>query len=579
MPRTARLLRPPLFVVAAVLLASLVSAQRRVMDFDSAKKMYDESLSIAALSLRARGIEVLASTGDARAITILERRYRKPEEPTYQIKYLVAGSLGEMSRRPLSAEGAGQLWTFARSMGADLDAWLKFNALRVHIAKCGGSEAFKSAESKVGCFERAAALEALAQAGKLEALAVVEKLASAKLSGTALEQRVLFSACASALMYLSNSKDKPEFAAAARPLIMLLDHKKIEEPLKLVIARHLSYVFNTEKLWISAEPWLKLLESKPAEDPDSKTVARRPTFFGLEGRGKRTIYVIDLSDSMLKKLSGAEIEDIKKRTPVTGPGGEKPDPKKPGLPWDKIKTRFDAAREVLKLSLRELPNDVHFAVVMFGTNARLLNATQRLVPAALGNVAQAINELDNIRPGSPTEDRPEGVLMGDTNMHAGLVRAFRMAADGLISGEDEHVNAKTFFGGCDTIFVLSDGDPNTDDYPGLGPIEKNRGSWDAESGKMTKGDGRDTQYTYHGPYAQDMYLLRDLRRMNLFRKVEINCVGVGESNDSLLVAIARNGLGTVAKVGKDSTSRPSPVPAPPKRPAPEKPPEPDHDKN
>jgi hypothetical protein len=36
--------------------------------------------------------------------------------------------------------------------------------------------------------------------------------------------------------------------------------------------------------------------------------------------------------------------------------------------------------------------------------------------------------------------------------------------------------------------------------------------------------------------------------MNLFRKAEINCVGIGEANHGLLDRIARLGCGTAIKI-------------------------------
>ena len=53
------------------------------------------------------------------------------------------------------------------------------------------------------------------------------------------------------------------------------------------------------------------------------------------------------------------------------------------------------------------------------------------------------------------------------------------------------------------------------------------------------------EYTDHR-----LYLFEDVQRMNLFRQVEIHCVGVGEASKGFLEALAGNGLGRVRMIGK-----------------------------
>ncbi|MCC6574477.1 MAG: hypothetical protein IT462_11875 [Planctomycetes bacterium] len=551
-------------VLCLATVVTLASAQDPAA-YDRAKTAYDESRGIGALLRRSEGIFGLAYTGDERAVGVLAERYKTAETPANQVKYLVAGALGELGATKLKATGAKPLWDFAKDQHKDLDGWLTYNALMTCVPRLGCEAALEVINARGATeFERAAAISALAHSARKEVLPVIPKLLEGKL-GNALEQRVVLSACAGALLYLADLSKEKEFIAAARAVINQLDNAKLAEDTKLIIARHLARVFLTEKLWLNAEPWLRLLDAKPAlpEDDKGKTAARRPTFFGLEGRGKRIAYVIDLSDSMLIPLKDEEIADLKKRV-VTGKPGDKPEVKEEGIPWDRVKCRFDAAREVLKLSLRRLPEDASFFVVTFGTECKLLECTRRFLLATERNVGSAIAELDAITPGPVGPDRPNGTLMGDTNLHGGIVRAFRMGVGGLISGDDEHVNAATFAGGCDTIFVLSDGAPNTDDYPGLGELTTGmKGSVDREAGKShTSGGVVQGRVRYTGPYAVTFHIVRDVRRMNLFRKVEINCVGVGESDDYLLEQIAGAGLGSLAKVGaRAKTIQADPVPA------------------
>ena len=74
---------------------------------------------------------------------------------------------------------------------------------------------------------------------------------------------------------------------------------------------------------------------------------------------------------------------------------------------------------------------------------------------------------------------------------------------------------------------------------------------------------RTPQLNYHGPYAGfpnvtgrpspgqiDCWLIRDIRRMNAFRRVRLHCVGLGEANETLLESLAAIGNGQVFIVGK-----------------------------
>ena len=42
-------------------------------------------------------------------------------------------------------------------------------------------------------------------------------------------------------------------------------------------------------------------------------------------------------------------------------------------------------------------------------------------------------------------------------------------------------------------------------------------------------------------------LVEDVKRLNLFREVEIHCIGIGEANMGLLNQISRIGLGTATR--------------------------------
>jgi hypothetical protein len=268
-----------------------------------------------------------------------------------------------------------------------------------------------------------------------------------------------------------------------------------------------------------------------------------------------------MSDSMLAPLTGKEREEIRRpppRGPVTGERG-KPEEKEPEkeediedeLPWDKIRTRFDAAREYLKLSLQQLQEDQSFCVIWFGTEAAPLRATRTLVPASRGNISAAIRELDNIRAGPATPDRRYGTLKGNTNMHGGLHRAFKVHQRGMLR-EQEYVDPTVFFTGADTIFLFSDGDPTWDDWPAV----DRRDPWDQTGDPESRTPHPDQEnLNFPGPYGHHIksvahgFLADDIRRLNLFRRAEIHCIGIGEVSYGVLAGIARWGDGQVKMVG------------------------------
>ncbi|MCA8956603.1 MAG: hypothetical protein KDC87_11050, partial [Planctomycetes bacterium] len=98
-----------------------------------------------------------------------------------------------------------------------------------------------------------------------------------------------------------------------------------------------------------------------------------------------------------------------------------------------------------------------------------------------------------------------------------------------------------------TIFLLSDGAPSMDDFYiedkdyGEGKVV-----YDHEQKKEAP---RRERLWYHGPYDQSQWLRADVDRMNVFRKVQVHCVGIGEADLGLLRGIASATMGQVHLVG------------------------------
>lgn len=544
-------------------------------DLRDALRDYRRSISRPALYLRVKAIEALAKTRDPKALKQLVRRYKRPEPPEQHVRYLVAGVCAET----FTGEEHGEAWAaWLAKEDAREDAWLWYLGQRVR-ARYAGSAPLREAiaDERLDPFLRAASLHALARsetpAATLEAISTLLAAGGPEVKKRdELERAVLVEACAAALSRCARKRGTPEFSQAIERVIDQLERDDLLARTPWVIGRRLATTLGVEELYTSAEAWRKLLAVKQANQAAAGTPGRTrlrsvalgpgrsvPRFFGIEGTGSRVAFLIDCSDSMLKPLTEEEKEEIKRR-PVTGsarrhdkrgqpqsdpPQGDPPQGDPPQeldelskqLPWSRIHSRFDAAREALKLSLQALGPKMQYVVIPFGKYAELLG--DGLALASPRNVQRTIRKLDGIQAKRGGPDRPHGTLMGYTNLHGALLDAFQVTERGQLD-EAEHLAERGFTEGIETIFVLSDGAPSWDDFEAVDRNDQDLDSGDPETGKA---GGKSATLTFYGPYVFVNHLLRDVIRLNLFRQAEIHCVGIGEANPRLLEVMAEVGLG------------------------------------
>lgn len=551
--------------VAAMLLLVGTFSASQANNYVTAKGKYDKYIKKPSLLMRTRGRLILADSRDMRALKILKESYPKPEAPKEQVRSLLvsisANHFTEANAVPLYQE-----WRKAHTLPQD--AWLWYRSLCATQSHTGDAELEAAIlDTKKSIFIRAAAMEALAECSSTRALSVMMALVPEAREARKIERIVMLESMARMLFSAAHERTTDDFRKAALEFIPLMDAKETEDRTRLVMGRYFKETFGGDHLWINADPWLeKLLNPEKPQDPADSRYREPPPpteFMGVKGAGLRIVYVIDLSDSMMTPLSVKEIEDIKKppppppgKGPVTGKGegqGEKEGEKKEeepappkriedSLPWDKIKNRFHAAREYLKASLRTLRKEQQFCVIVFGTEAKTLKNTKGLVQASPAAIEAVIRELDAIKPGGRIPDRPHGTLMGYTNLHGGIHRAFKAKPGGLLP-EGEYVDASSFTQGADTVFILSDGDPSWDDWMQEDEWDPMDRAGDPESG--TPGEKQPIVRAV-GPYGymyDAVYLPDDVMRLNLFRKCEIYCIGIGEASSHRLQAIAAAALG------------------------------------
>ncbi|MCO5166941.1 MAG: VWA domain-containing protein [Planctomycetes bacterium] len=522
--------------------------------FDEEARRYEASLQRRALYIRALSAERFALTRDARALRVLMRRYLQPDPPEDHVRYLVAGIAGDAFQ---GAEHVDGFQDALKRASDAADAWLWLQALRLEARHRGTDGVVAVAcDGKRDPFVRAAALHVLSHEDRADAgLAAVQRVLGAP-QGARLkagERLVLTEACAWVLPAARARLGTEAFTTAAGLVIDGLDGKKLELRSRLVVARALARALRSDALYLEAEPWRRLLAGRAAEAqaPAGDAGGTRlrvqggpgltsPRFFGIEAAGARVVFVVDLSDSMLQPLAQAELADL--RRPRTGaPAGAQDDL---DLPWDKIKNRFDLAREVLRRSLLALGDKMSFGVVVFGTKAESLLGPS-LVRATPQNVQRAAAALDALRVGKPEAGREHGTLKGYTNLHGGLRLAYRMTERQPIPAH-EHVAPAGFDTGCDTIFLLSDGVPSWDDFDAEDIRVEGMTAGDPETG-ADHGDAEELHY--YGPYVEWRFLLRDVERMNLFRRAELHCVGIGEADPELLRELAELGRGELRTIG------------------------------
>ncbi len=511
--------------------------------FERALSTYQAYLKRPSLRMRTRGRRRLAATGDARAASILTKSYKDAVAPPGQEQYLIAGlvaeSFGTLEHRDL-------LKDWRREHAAAKDAWLWFTTLRPAIAE-GEQSAVAEFLDVDEPFLLHAGIAACAAERSANSVALAADLLASRPKPET-HRALAIESAAKLLAARRSDLGSEEYDRVLEELIATLRDPRTAPRTRLVVARRLGVIFDTEEVVIDPAAWSARLE-RAAAPPPTRGGHEYADFGGIRANGSRIAYVIDLSDSMAAPLTDAEKERLRRavtpggaRSRGTGNGatvgiGER------DLPWEEIETRFDAAREFVKLSLAGLSSKQRFAVIWFGTKAAPLPSTTALVRATPKAVRRVARELDSIELGPPDAEHESGTLRGWTNLHGGVRRAF-MLTESRPVGTHEYVDVKAFTEGVDTIFVLSDGTPSWCDWTTIDKRDPGDRAYERDSSVEVLRPEK-----YYSVYYREDDLLPDLERLNLFRSVEIHCVGFGESDERLLRRIAAVGGGRVRVFG------------------------------
>jgi hypothetical protein len=180
-------------------------------------------------------------------------------------------------------------------------------------------------------------------------------------------------------------------------------------------------------------------------------------FYGIDPGSKHLVYVIDFSGSMDAPLKGSGGQG--------GPLGQTATPKVGGP------RKVDGVATQLLNSVRSLPDDATFNVVLFATEVRVWQ--DRMVRATPRNKEALKQWVLNQPPG------------GSTNFFGGLEKAFSFAGRGTFD--------RGYKTSLDTILMLSDGSPT--------------------AGRLQK--------------AKE--ILEEVGRINKLSRISIHCVGLGRA--------------------------------------------------
>ena len=520
-------------------------------NFVTALARYKECKARIPFRHHTEGRERLAETRYGPALALLAQDYASVKVYPEESRYMMATLFGKHFDR---AEFVAPLRQLRTEHVKPVDTWLWVQALRIEADHGGASEVLRIAQEDKNALHRAAAILAIGmgRAGEVKSVILPACLAFPPKNKEA-DRMALLGAMSGALFANKGRVNDADYREALKAYISLLgDDVGLSHTAKVQMARHLQWILKAPALFVNPEAWLELLDRGEIKKPNPTHTVVAPRFFGVETDGERFCYVVDMSDSMCKPISPSS----KPQTgPVTGPKVKKKRElmDETDLPWHKIETRWDLAREQLRISLMRLTPDKHFSVVWFGTESGTLDACKGMIKATKGNVDRVIAELESIQvkpkeklTGDELVVSPDGKLRGRTNMHSGLRRAYGLAGRGFVETL-AYVDPEALTEGCDTIFLLSDGAPSFDDYEA---VDKDYGEGQVVvDQEYSAGAKRTPNLRYPGPYVQDEWLVADVERMNAFRRIRLHCIGLGEANMQLLRRLAEMGHGEVFAVG------------------------------
>jgi len=291
---------------------------------------------------------------------------------------------------------------------------------------------------------------------------------------------------------------------------------------------------------------------------------RKIDFIGMPAVGRRVVFCLDLSASMNEELDpgvrAAAEEREKKRGPsITGkkPDGEDEKEKEEDkLDWENINTKLDLAKAYLIRSLKQfaeaerqrakdleemkknggkpgprksgsranrsiMEEPFMFNIVVYADKAALLDEkTTSFVSATDKEIGRFVKLV---------QDYSEGE--GLTNIHGALLESFRVTENKKVVG-DPALDSNALLKGADTVFFMTDGWASWSD-------DSTEMDWD----ERRKNPPPTRKAVGNGQFIYERQIMPDFMRLNRFRKIIVNTVGIGNHDKPLMIGMARESKG------------------------------------
>lgn len=523
-------------LVAAVMLALWSAPEIRADRADDAVRLAGKMLTSKNPDKRAEGVEACARANNkAGAIAVMRTLRTEKDGPA---GYRMASAVAQFS----SAEALEVIektvlkWTKPDTL---------FGAYWCFIGLCEGNTALGDVILKKAMLEtkakehyiKAAAIEAIGYTGRSDlAGPVADVLKEYKEEWDTKGVILGLTAIHAAGKLGTDNGDKELTNRLVLALANVLRVSKADR-MRWFAAKALSDITG-EDTYISPEFWewwVKAGGVKLKSRPEGATMAGRdvPKFFKAAAVGKRVVFVIDISGSMQHPVNlppemrkpPPKPKKKKRKKKVTSSGSkhgegdakkDKEEEKEP-LPkpdYSRVKSKLDLAKVELIHTLKYLPADYKFNIVIYHTPHGLIDTSVKgLIPATEANKRRMIKKVQGLH------------WANLTNIHGALMDAFCLSDRGFFNWHktDPASDTECLNSGATTIFFLTDGSPTiSDDTTDKGKIGR--------PGGPMRGNGR---------MVIPQNIIDDIKRVNTFRKVVIHTIGIGPHNGQLLGALAR----------------------------------------
>ncbi len=496
--------------IALVLLPFSIIAQPK--DLAEAKRAYEAARGQS--EKQAAAVKQVAALGGAEALKFLLDELRKDQRSRPEganksdllparVRMALLASLAGFS----DDAGIKTLIDAANALDSAKDPTLALNQLDFLVPlaamkKDGADKALRAAVShKSNAYIKCAAMEALRRAKRDDFTEDVLAVIGEKNKAWLQEGRIVL---LNALDFLRDAASKNSAEKIVEALLALAawveTQKKLElDTRTLFFAQRTLEALTGEKASLKSVNFWKwwLLQKKAggnaAPRPPANPERATGKAFDVELVGNRIVFLIDLSSSMKEALP----ESVKKDERFA-----------------KLESILDLARVELARGIRQLPDDCKFAIVTYSHETQCLtNGWIAASATSRENWANRAMELET-----------ESI----TNIHGALVAGLRITDKGSIARHPA-VDVEAVATGADAFVLLTDGwaswcdDSTAYDVP------------DPRGGKGKVGNG---------PFILGEEIALDILRLDAFRKVIINTVGIGNHDRELLRTLAASTGGT-----------------------------------